>query len=78
MQDNADKISFSYDVDRNLVLLFDYVTMINNYLVLPQKYSDVLTDLELNLSSEVFKKPLVNTSIALVSEKMTLTDIWKK
>lgn len=78
MQDNADKINFSYEVDRNLVLLFDLITMVNAYITLPEKYSTLLTELEIELCDKVFKRPLLNESIVLVSEKYTVTDIREK
>ena len=42
------KCEITYKVDRNLLVLFDCVSMINNYFNLPKKYKDILINLEID------------------------------
>ncbi len=78
MKDNVDKISFSYEVDRNLLLLFEFISMLNAYISFPEKYSNLLSKIEFELDNEIFKRPTVENSIALITEKITLTDVYEK
>lgn len=72
-----EKFEKSYEVDRDLLLLFDFIVLLNGALNLPEKYEKILTQLEIDLSSEVFKRPMINQNVALVEEKITLTDVYE-
>lgn len=52
--------------------------MFNAYFSLPKKYSKLLSKIEFELDSEIFKRPSTDTSVALVGEKLTITDVWEK
>ena len=52
--------------------------MLNAYISFPEKYSNLLSKIEFELDNEIFKRPTVENSIALITEKITLTDVYEK
>ena len=71
------KCEITYKVDRNLLVLFDCVSMINNYFNLPKKYKDILINLEIDLANEIFEKPSKQINGDIIKEVLTITDYYE-
>ncbi len=74
---NSKEEHYTYDIDKNLLILFEYVRMINNYLELPKYYSEILQKIEFKLDKEIFKKPSNRKNKYLIAEKLTITDTYE-
>lgn len=71
-------ISYTYKVDRNLFILFEYLGLITDSLNLPDKYYTVLNKLIIQLDNELFKRPKQFSNYAVVGERVFVTDYFEK
>ena len=71
-------LSYTYKVDRNLFLLFEYLEILTDSLNLPSKYYTILNNLIIQLDNELFKRPKQFSNYAVVGERLFLTDFFEK
>lgn len=68
----------SYNIEMSIFMLYNYLVMIEQQLLLPPKYSNKLKKMQKELSDVIFKRPNVDYPIVLDKTIYTITDIWKK
>lgn len=65
----------TYEINRELYFLYDFLSMIGNYLVLPTKYDNLIKDIISSLEKDIF---LYSGDKDIIEEKLFVSYILEK